>query len=102
MGISTSRLKGLDIEVLREGTQLSSQHAAELIATVTIQEIREALKGIGDLKAPGMDGFNAKFFKATWNMIGEDTIGAVQEFFNQERMYLAINCSIVTLIPKNG
>lgn len=28
-----------------------------------------ALKGIGDDKAPGLDGFNALFFKNSWHII---------------------------------
>lgn len=71
-----------------------------LTAPVMNGEIVEALKGIGDLKAPGIDGFNAKFFKSAWSVVGEDTIRAVQEFFVLEQMYMAVNCSVVTLIPK--
>jgi hypothetical protein len=60
------------------------------------------MKSIGDLKAPGLDGYGAKFFKTTWNIIKKDVIAAVMEFFNDETMYHAINSTLVTLIPKHS
>lgn len=41
----------------------------------------DALKSIGDSKAPGVDGFSAKFCKFSWKIIGEDIFGGVSDFF---------------------
>ncbi|KAI5445139.1 hypothetical protein KIW84_013408 [Lathyrus oleraceus] len=46
---------------------------------------RQDLEGIGDLKAPGIDGFGAKFFKASWHIIKGDVIEAIMEFFKMGR-----------------
>lgn len=100
VGTAATRIEGIDITVMRNGPQVCCEHAESLIRPVTRLEIQDALNGIGDLKAPGLDGYNAKFFKATWGIIEHDVVKAVQEFFEHGRMYAAVNCSIVTLIPK--
>ncbi|KAK3204556.1 hypothetical protein Dsin_018602 [Dipteronia sinensis] len=48
---------------------------------VTDDEIREVCFSLHPNKAPGRDGFNFHFFKITWDIVGEDVISAVQEFF---------------------
>lgn len=47
-----------------------------------------------------MDGYSAYFFKAAWKIVKTDVTKAVQDFFKYERMYKALNCTLVTLIPK--
>jgi hypothetical protein len=101
MGTSASCLRKIDITAMREGPQLSMDQRDQLIAPVTDSEIKQALKGIGDLKSPGIDGYGAKFFKASWDTIAPDVIAAVKEFFYHNVMYRAFNETIVTLIPKH-
>lgn len=36
---------------------------------------------IDDNKAPGIDGFNAVFFKISWEIIKTDVYAGVEEFF---------------------
>lgn len=72
----------------------------ELIKPVMEKEIVVALKQLGDNKAPDIDGFNARFFKASWSVVGKDVTDAVKEFFQKKKMYRAINCTLVALIPK--
>ena len=67
---------------------------------VTDQEIYEGLKSIGDDKAPGIDGYNAFFFKHTWQIIKKDVIEAVKSFFTIGNLHKNFNCTLVTLIPK--
>lgn len=45
---------------------------------VSEKEVEIALKGIGYLKAPRIDGFGAKFFKASWQTMKHDMMGAVR------------------------
>ncbi|GJV83128.1 RNA-directed DNA polymerase, eukaryota, reverse transcriptase zinc-binding domain protein [Tanacetum coccineum] len=62
-----------------------SHEALTLCKDVTMQEIKEALKRIYDNKAPGPgpDGYTAKFFKATWDIVGSDVFEAIKEFFSK-------------------
>lgn len=50
--------------------------------------------------APSIDGFSVKFFKSTWDITKHDTINAFKEFFERNKTYMTINCTLVTLIPK--
>ncbi|KAK3193244.1 hypothetical protein Dsin_024554 [Dipteronia sinensis] len=45
---------------------------------VTDDMIREVCFSLHPNKAPGQDGFNAHFFKITWDIVGEDVISVVQ------------------------
>ena len=67
---------------------------------ITNAEIDDALAGIGTDKAPGIDGFNAYFFKKSWDTIKQDMYTGVHEFFTNSRMYGPVNCTAVTLLPK--
>ncbi|KAK3229962.1 hypothetical protein Dsin_001843 [Dipteronia sinensis] len=51
-------------------------------------------------KAPGPDGFNAYFFKITWDIVGKDVIDAVQEFFRSGLLLKELNATIFALVPK--
>lgn len=83
---------------MREGKQLSIQQITLLVSPVTVQEIEKALKSIGEFKAPGINGYMSKFFKATWSIVKCDVTAAVQKYFEKYTMYKPINRALVTLI----
>lgn len=90
------------IEVLRKGTQLQELCKDQLVQQVTEHDIWSALNNIGEAKALGMGGFTSKFFKATWSITKKDFIPVVLEFFDDNYMFDAVNCAIVTLTPKSS
>ena len=59
VGTNAGRTRAVDIQIMRSGTVFSHSERLQLIAPVQIQEIEDALQNIGNLKAPGIDGFNA-------------------------------------------
>ncbi|CAL5097923.1 unnamed protein product [Urochloa decumbens] len=50
------------------------------------QEISDALFQIGPIKAPGPDGFPARFFQRNWELMKEDVTEAVKRFFTTGKM----------------
>lgn len=66
---------------------------------VSQKEIFAALKDIGNLKSPRLDGFGAIFLKANWEIAKVDVITSIFEFFEHERLFKAFICTIVSLIP---
>jgi hypothetical protein len=87
---------------MRAGPHFTSDQREMLAAPVQEDEIYKALKSIGDLKAPGLDGYGVVFFKSSWSIIKHDVVAAVREFFVEEKIYRAINSTLVTLIPKHS
>jgi hypothetical protein len=64
------------------------------------KEIGDALFQISPLKAPGKDGFPARFYQRHWGVFKNDIIEAVKEFFKSGIMPEGINYTIIVLIPK--
>ncbi|KAK2357064.1 hypothetical protein QL285_094373 [Trifolium repens] len=102
MGKADDNLRGIDIVAMRTGPQIPSDQRELLITPITEGEIYTSLKSIGDLKAPGLDGYDAHFFKSTWSIIKKDFLAAVWEFFYENSMYSVVNSTLVTLIPKHS
>jgi hypothetical protein len=72
----------------------------KLCADFTEKEIGDALFQISPLKAPGPDGFPARFFQRNWGVLKEEIISAVKEFFKSGVMPEGINETAIVLIPK--
>jgi type III secretory pathway component EscR len=71
-----------------------------LCADFTVKEINDALFQIGPLKAPGPDGFPARFLQRNWELLRYDVVRAVQRFFTDGVMPDEVNDTAIVLIPK--
>lgn len=100
MGSSAYTLPAINRTIMRKSPQLNHDQQIALCAKVTEKEIKASLWAIWDDKAPGVDGYNVFFFKRTWPIIKDDLVHAVQDFFSTGELYRAINCTVVTLVPK--
>ncbi|XP_070019089.1 nuclear pore complex protein NUP98A-like isoform X2 [Nicotiana sylvestris] len=100
LGANATQMPAIHPSIMAEGPILNREQQIQLIEPVTKEEICQALKSISDLKAPGCDEFNACFFKKAWPIIGDEVSDAIQQFFSSTKMFKAINCTTVTLIPK--
>lgn len=69
---------------------------------VSGQEIHDAVFQMGELKAPGPDGFSPGFFQRYWHILGGTVIDAVQGMFVTGRLLPGINDSLICLIPKGA
>jgi hypothetical protein len=64
------------------------------------EKISDALFQIGLIKAPGPDGFPARFLQKNWETMKVDVIRGVRRFFETEHMPPAVNQTVIVLIPK--
>lgn len=63
MGSAKQILPAVNKEVMRNGPVISQQQAIALCQSISDEDIYACLKGIDDDKAPGVDGYNALFYK---------------------------------------
>ena len=71
-----------------------------MIKPIEPTEIKSTLFAIGGEKAPGPNGYTAKFFKSTWHIVGGDVIKAILYFFHTCPLIPTFNSTIVALVPK--
>ncbi|GKC22137.1 RNA-directed DNA polymerase, eukaryota, reverse transcriptase zinc-binding domain protein [Tanacetum coccineum] len=73
----------------------------EMIKKVSKREVKKALFDIEDEKAPGPDRFTSKFFKETWDTVGEDVCLAIQQFFETGKLLGEVMEVLNLLMKKN-
>lgn len=82
---------------------LSYQPAAAevelLLAEVSEAEVHKIMKSFPSNKAPGSDGYTAKFFKHSWSVTGTLVGKAIKEFFEKGMLLMALNATWITLVP---
>jgi hypothetical protein len=66
----------------------------------SVEEVKEALDSIGDLKEPGPDGMPAIFYKKFWHLVGPKIQEEVIEVLNGGQMPTGWNVTTIVLIPK--
>ncbi|XP_047961692.1 uncharacterized protein LOC125206485 [Salvia hispanica] len=66
----------------------------------TAEEVRQIVFSINAEGAAGPDGYSALFFQACWNIVGEDVVAAVLEFFIGAPIPIGIAATLIVLVPK--
>ena len=73
---------------------------AELIWPFFALEVKQSLKQMKPLTAPGPDGMPPLFFECYWSIVGNDVIEAALFVLNNGVMLANINHTFTSLIPK--
>jgi hypothetical protein len=66
----------------------------------TETEVKEAIFQKKHNKAPGPDGFPAKFYQIFWEIIKGDLVALFNEFHEGKLPLYGLNFGIITLLPK--
>ncbi|PKI45419.1 hypothetical protein CRG98_034224 [Punica granatum] len=102
LGAVDPHVSGAEVSTLQE--ILNYNHTEEqrsfLSRQVTEMEIKDALWSMDGDRAPGLDGYSAHFFKASWAIIGKDFISTVMNFFTSGKLLKEVNSTCITLVPK--
>lgn len=94
-------LQGLDITIARDGACLTIAQQQELLIPVTATtDVMEVVKDLPVDKSPGIDGFNAEFFKTHWEIIGTEVTEGILQFFKNGKLLKGVNITTVKLVPK--
>ncbi|XP_057249920.1 uncharacterized protein LOC130591045 [Beta vulgaris subsp. vulgaris] len=97
---SSDDTRKVDNRIVQQGKVLSTEQQQWLDLTFDVREIKQAIFSITNEKAPGIDGYSNFFFKKSWDIIGQEVITAIQDFFRTGRMLQELNVTAITLIPK--
>ena len=73
---------------------------AVLNAPFREDEVKEALKQMAPLKAPGLDGMPLLFYQHFWGVVDNDVTNSVLSWLNSGIIPHPINHTFITLIPK--
>ncbi|XP_074314795.1 uncharacterized protein LOC141650879 [Silene latifolia] len=57
-----------------------------LLKPITKDEIKATMFSIPAAKSPGPDGFTSHFYKDSWDIIGNDVVGAIKDFLTSGKM----------------
>ncbi|XP_074270876.1 uncharacterized protein LOC141594786 [Silene latifolia] len=87
-------------DVLSNGACVKLEDYPSLLKPISRVEIKQSLFDIDSNKSPGLDGFSSGFFKAAWDIVGNDYCLAIEDFFKNGFMPKQANVTLVTLISK--
>nr|GEW47497.1 hypothetical protein [Tanacetum cinerariifolium] len=72
-----------------------------MVKHVSLKDIKDVLFSMNGDKAPGPNGFSAKFFKGAWSIVGANFSQAILDFFYNGKLLKEINPTIISLVPKS-
>ncbi|KAE8724823.1 hypothetical protein F3Y22_tig00009840pilonHSYRG00015 [Hibiscus syriacus] len=103
IGTTDPMVENFPVEWLKDLLNYSLPEGAGdmLIKEVDDKEIKEALFRHGNGKSPGPNGFSSWFFKAAWDVVGNDFLAAVRYFFHSSSLLPAFNATSIILVPKS-
>ena len=80
---------------------ITTEQNVTLLYLVSRDKVESVIKSMPSNKAPGPDGFTSNFFKACWPILGMDIVEVLEEPRRLKQVWLRINATFITLIPKN-
>ncbi|VFQ84596.1 unnamed protein product [Cuscuta campestris] len=99
---NTTQVEAICTNYLAAGPTVPISAHSTLLASVSLEEVREVVFDIRNDKAPGPDGYTAAFFKNQWPTVGKDVYDAVLEFFTFGKLLKQINHAMIVLLPKSA
>ncbi|XP_053533103.1 transposon TX1 uncharacterized 149 kDa protein isoform X1 [Ictalurus punctatus] len=87
---------------LKDLPKLSEHVASDLDMELTLAELHEALQGMENGRAPGIDGLPVEFYKAFWTVIGQDVLEVLLGSVKGGELPLSCRRAVLTLLPKKG
>lgn len=71
-----------------------------LVAIITLDELKSVVFGINPNKSSGPDGFIPEFYQKNWDIIKRDLPEVINKLHKNPSELQYLNYSIITLIPK--
>ena len=61
-----------------------------------------ALSNLNGDKAPGPDGYKMVFWQFSWDIVKDDIMRMLEEFFETEKFVKNLKTTFLVLVPKKG
>ncbi|MCH90244.1 RNA-directed DNA polymerase (Reverse transcriptase), partial [Trifolium medium] len=72
----------------------------KLAAPICVEEVKKAVFSMHPWKAPGPDGFPARFYQKSWEIVGETVYKFVENVWQNPSAISDVNKTDICLIPK--
>ncbi|XP_042443883.1 uncharacterized protein LOC122028980 [Zingiber officinale] len=81
-------------------TLVSTEDNLMLAALPSAEEVKQVVWSMCQDSAAGPDGFSVAFYRACWEIVGEDVLQAVLDFFRGAELPRGMASTTIVLIPK--
>ncbi|KAL8106994.1 hypothetical protein AgCh_023701 [Apium graveolens] len=79
---------------------ITEDQNAELLKSISDEEVRFAVFQMHLDKSPGPDGMTPAFFQKHWQVVGQDIVKLVKRFFSTGEIEMGLSETNIVLIPK--
>ena len=86
----------INLDIVYNDHILTDAHRDLLTLSFSREEVKAAMQSNPEDKAPGLDGFNSKFYKAAWEIMGDYIVAAINQFFCSGKMSRSWNTTTIT------
>ena len=99
-GRQQARFVGLSENVWAEHGRFSNLDNDELLKPFSIEEVKKTVFSMKENTAPRPDGFSVSFYKQCWEVIKDDLMLMVNDFYMGHLDISRLNYGVITLVPK--
>ena len=64
--------------------------------------MRETVFDMDPLSIPEHNGYAGRFYRHCWDIIGQDIVLVVQQFFRTGHVFPELNSNFIVLVPKTS
>lgn len=100
MGTTSAASGIVDMKFIKHGLVLSVEQQLHLIRPFLAKELKNAMFNIDSSKSPRFEGYGAEFFKASWNVVGNEIVLVMNDFFSSFHLPKGFAAAVPVLIPK--
>eukprot|EP00253_Pinus_taeda_P017913 PITA_17913 len=96
-----NRAEAIDSITRKIPRLITEEQNTLLLKPISLQEVENAVNSVKASKAPGPDSFTSNFIQHFWELIKWEVWQVVEESHNMRWMYLGLNATFISLIPKS-
>lgn len=97
----TSQVDHQQLHILPQQNRVQEDFSSDFTSSIPDKaELWGILKNMKKDAAPGPDGFNAAFYRVSWDWLGDDVVNLVQNFYHTGMLPHELNKLLLFLFPR--